>query len=901
MATRANVLKYCLKFLSTILICCVLFFIGIVFWQIIGNEYIHNLPNPIGGDYYTGLTYSTYFSQHLPLPPAGWLPFWNSGVPVMGGYQWFIFYPVALLSKFFTVQMSMDLISIVSLLLFFIFAHLLYFQISKNHLIALALSILTLTSQAPYYQLTAGGFITGSSVQWYLPAALFFMCRFLEHHRRTRSFLLSCVLCGISIVHHSIMGTFFVVIPTFGLLFFKFLLTRTTELKRKLAFFGTFLIVVISISTISIGPLLIHGSFSEVASRCNNSQCWGIYPYHIERWIGWVPIIFTLILLCIAIVGHVCSYTFFKKHTGIKEMLPIFLVSLLLLLYPLLSYFHLLDTLANSIFPRRMFWVVLVLILATAASSYHIIRRMNRAVGWILSLLLLLGVTATAPIIFDGQRVVIRPEFVKDPPNSVPNYVQKAILPRYFEQELGKLLNDSRIPQDENYRITSNNAGFIQWWNISSKVGSAQGYTSGFNKANFAWSYYLQTSLERSNVQLPPKLLVNRAKFLLDAFAIQTTAYADYESTIVQDTSVFKNRGTVFNYINPSDISPLIVATNAPAILFFGSENAYDSFIRALAYINFNTKKAVIVYGGMKIPRLQTADVEHFPYVVAYGFSGNVENLSEYIHAGGNALIDMGSRSALPDLKKANNFMPSDKMQIREYSSWSGVPRQDNSLTKGLTYTKFGPLRYQDNPWKMAMFNPTDIKDDTKILIEQMGNPIIVDHTSGSGRVIVSGMNLPYHIVEYTADDEIEFFSRLMHSFVSKTSTKSEYNITRGTSENITIKAVNATGILFKENFHTGWKAKANGQATKIYHASLNFMYIPLKPTGIQNVVIEYSGSTSNWIFFNTTIISLIFTVIILLSPKKSTKVLSIFMSLVLNSWSRYRPRLLKTDEHSNY
>jgi len=82
--SNLNLKKILLPFLSLIILFISLGLITYLWWQILANWYLH-LPSPIGGDYYTGLTYAKYFAQHLPLPPSGWLAFWNGGGPLIGG------------------------------------------------------------------------------------------------------------------------------------------------------------------------------------------------------------------------------------------------------------------------------------------------------------------------------------------------------------------------------------------------------------------------------------------------------------------------------------------------------------------------------------------------------------------------------------------------------------------------------------------------------------------------------------------------------------------------------------------------------------------------------------------------------------------------------------------------
>ena len=193
-------IKILLKIFKNIL--NILIFLGlslVVFktiWDLIGKEYVFG-KQPFGGDFFNALTYQIHFSRYFPNPASGWLPFWNEGWAVIGGYPFLSFYLTNLLTKFFDVVVGMNLFSIISLTAFFIFSLALFRQVSKNWLVALGLTAVLIYTRASYYQLTTGGFIVSASAQWYLPVVLFFLFRFGES-LKIRDLILASLFSGIS-------------------------------------------------------------------------------------------------------------------------------------------------------------------------------------------------------------------------------------------------------------------------------------------------------------------------------------------------------------------------------------------------------------------------------------------------------------------------------------------------------------------------------------------------------------------------------------------------------------------------------------------------------------------------------------------------------------------------------
>lgn len=238
---------------------------GYVLWQFFGKSYIWS--EPVGGDYFNALTYQAFFSKYLPNPISGWLPFWNEGTPVIGGYPSLTFYLTHFLTNFFDLETALNTFSVISLVLFFVASLALFWQASKNWLIATGFILIMLVTQASYYQLTVGGFMTATSAQWYLPVVLFFIYRFRENSK-IRYLIASAIFSGTSLIHQGPASLLMIVLPSMVVLaFLKVKKSSAQRLSR---------LIIFALISISIGSIGLYTVFFANILRFGNQylrQC----------------------------------------------------------------------------------------------------------------------------------------------------------------------------------------------------------------------------------------------------------------------------------------------------------------------------------------------------------------------------------------------------------------------------------------------------------------------------------------------------------------------------------------------------------------------------------------------------------------------------------------------------
>jgi len=126
----------------------------------------------------------------------------------------------------------------------------------------------------------------------------------------------------------------------------------------------------------------------------------------------------------------------------------------------------------------------------------------------------------------------------------------------------------------------------------------------------------------------------------------------------------------------------------------------------------------------------------------------------------------------------------------------------------------------------------------------------MVKWSYGSGSVIWSGLNLPFHIRENKNHIESVLFSNIIKSVQAKDfedRNDFEYAIERDNPQKliVTINSSDAIGILFKEFYVNNWKCENTGKPLKIFGAGPDFMYVSLsnETEAVSKITFTYSSN----------------------------------------------------------
>ena len=185
-----------------------------------------------------------------------------------------------------------------------------------------------------------------------------------------------------------------------------------------------------------------------------------------------------------------------------------------------------------------------------------------------------------------------------------------------------------------------------------------------------------------------------------------------------------------------------------------------------------------------------------------------------------------------------------------------------DAITEDIDFSKFGLPVFADNEWKLS-YPDGDLRADAKILLKQKGKPILILSDYGRGKVVWSGMNLPYHSNQYKEDEEFELFLNILKQLVAVEKKPIGVSGAKWFSpEKIQIQSeVGSRGVLLKEEGYEGWQAKllsGNSQKLKIYKTGPTypgFMYVALPNQAPFTIEFAYAGPFEPYMTYTTALI----------------------------------------------
>ncbi|MBI4057983.1 hypothetical protein HY405_01580 [Candidatus Microgenomates bacterium] len=846
--------KFILQTLATVINVFIFSILAIVittlWWKIVGEQYLFS-SQPMGGDYFNALTYAKFFKDHLPLPPQGWLPFWNEGVPVIGGYPWFFFYLIQPLTKFFEIAQAQEILAVTSLLIFFILSFWLFWYTSKNPLIAFVLTLILFVTRATYYSLTTGAFINGASAQWYLPAVLLLIYKW--HETTKRSYLISAaVLVGFSLLHHAPTSVLMIVLPSVAVLFFLTISSKVVTIRL-------FLIIAAGIGSMGLYGLFLQTFFGLGTTTCQDPECWGAYPRHFIAWLNWYPLFIIIAFLVLSLITFL-----FKSKMRFALLFAPLAALIPPLLYDVAAYFHLINGPANVVYPTRTFWVIVFFLLLLSSTLWYIIQKEIPKISYFLSLV----VTACILYVVGLQPFTIH----TDASNTVPVDAALYTIPKYQTKSLSELV-PSWIPLEENnWRLDSFNQGLTHWWNFASQMPSTRGYTNYSLGIHQVWLYLLQVATRAPSEDVATQELVkNRALFLIDAYGIKfrENSTASFPRSILDDPSITINhaltRDLSWFEFSKERSSPIVSPTNTNPVLFVGDDKGYQNFIRTIAMTNLNSRVLIPVKGPTSINKLTKYDFARFRTLILYRYQGNDwKRISDFVKKGGQVFVDTADKAPK---EKLPDIFPIESATVTQANGpWNATVE-----VADVDATQFSPLSFEGNPWKFSTSSVGGLRPWAKTVATNNGTIVIAGGTIGQGKVFWSGINLLFHSATHDNFEEAKLFHYIIKELTTPATLEPSFQVNRPIPEKIEIKGINFSGIYFKENYHRGWNAKVNGKNVPVYPAGLDFMYVPVPARNQQQLIeatITYSGSSIEWGLFIMSIFFFLISLFYLVFPK---------------------------------
>jgi hypothetical protein len=416
-------------------------------------------------------------------------------------------------------------------------------------------------------------------------------------------------------------------------------------------------------------------------------------------------------------------------------------------------------------------------------------------------------------------------------------------------------------PSERQFRVGVSWDGGSEWINSGSDVPQTRGYQQqGVLYPD--WQYYLETAV------WSPRPNYDEKNFLLDWYAIRSLYGGPDPGTAQRFLArpdmyapTGSNPGTVFQYANST---PILSARTTRAALVVGSDASYTLVVKALALSGFDSRSLIPVRGGEYLDDHSAAELAQFDELILYGYSVHDASkalalLRDYVQQGGGVVME-ANNSPFEVAASAQEPIPGTEIaKIGIGPAWNLTSRP-GPIIAGIDLAAFSPASFQGGPWAISYIPPGQVSSWAAPVLLSDGRPVVVAGTLGQGRVVWSGMNLPYHVVSNQAEEESRLLSQEIAwaSPVSATTPAYTADFVNPQLSRVEITS-KAKGVLFKESWYPNWHAYVNGTWTPIYRAGPDFMYVPL-PSAAKypaNITFEFDRSAWEWLGDSISVLSL--------------------------------------------
>jgi hypothetical protein len=292
----------------------------------------------------------------------------------------------------------------------------------------------------------------------------------------------------------------------------------------------------------------------------------------------------------------------------------------------------------------------------------------------------------------------------------------------------------------------------------------------------------------------------------------------------------------------------------------------------------YNSQKLIPVHLGSDLTKISYEELKNFDALLLYNYRYSNyhrawSKLEKYVEEGGKIFIDTGT-----EVKEARGYnlpkiFPSDRLERKSLGSSWQLKGKEEDILREVNLNNFAPPLFDQEEWNFSYpVDPTDLRKNSEVILTNYDKPILTRIKLGTGKVIWSGMNLPYHIVRYKQKDEIKLFQNILENLINfKTNLSYQSIWQRPSPQKVIIRGDHKKGVLFKESAFRGWRAKVESgsfsQKLKIYPAGPHdpgYMYVFLPPSLRDKsftVTFKYYGDWQGW--FTNIITGLTFLVLL--------------------------------------
>jgi hypothetical protein len=421
------------------------------------------------------------------------------------------------------------------------------------------------------------------------------------------------------------------------------------------------------------------------------------------------------------------------------------------------------------------------------------------------------------------------------------------------KQELQAAL---QVDQSERqYRVGVSWDGASDWINSRSDVPQTGGYQQQ-GQLNPDWQYWLQTAVWNRAPNY------KETNFLLDWFGVKSL-YGGPDPTVVDK---FEARPDLYRSMTPQaspiartfefiNATPVLSASSTRTALVIGDDAAYTLVLKAVSLSDFDSQLLIPIRGGTYLDDRSPTELAQFDQVILYGFRVHSRAkasalLAAYVTNGGSVVIE-ANNSPFEDTASAPEPIPGTQVKKVGIGPAWNLTGRPSPITSGIDLAAFAPASYQGGPWGISYIPLALIRSWAEPVLLSDGRPVLVAGTLGRGRLVWSGLNLPYHAVTNHTEQESRLLAQEIAWASPSRPAASDYVATFVNPQLRQIKVSGpAMGVLFKENWFANWHVSIDGKPVTLYQAGPGFMYVPFphNQTFPADVTFQFARSPVEWL-----------------------------------------------------
>ena len=256
-----------------------------------------------------------------------------------------------------------------------------------------------------------------------------------------------------------------------------------------------------------------------------------------------------------------------------------------------------------------------------------------------------------------------------------------------------------------------------------------------------------------------------------------------------------------------------IIGPDSRIVLFIGEAPEYSRLFLTTALAN--PQDIILVYGGENLENYDLNVLRKFDVIYLNGLIyENPEELklmsrllSDYVESGGGVVLDTGIPSIGDEMEGMPDPFPISKTAIYSDSHLILNQTTEHAITKDIDLGEFKIAE----PYSYSYAK--EIKAGASVLVHDQGRPVVVYWEKGSGRVIWTGLRLPYLTVLHMGEEQAKFtvnILRFVSPSVKHKFTWSSAHFEYTCPEEIVVYVRNASiedAIWVKMSYYQGWTA----------------------------------------------------------------------------------------------